>query len=241
MQDDLLFIVRLCGVLACLGSLTVLVADIVAWRWSPAKRAHRQDLSALRAPLAGLIADAGMACTEVERYWACVIGAYAMWFCALGAVPIYVLLSPAGVWPAAFVAVFWVGSWHCAVMAHGAMGLCNELARDYDAAPAGGDLKSTLRPLAERAIRYWAPFGIGSQVTLALSSFAFTAVVLGGATRLPTWAAAANVFVLSTTVLLLGPKLLPRAVARWFVPPHIHLPATLPFLLLCTAYAWHPT
>lgn len=231
-------LVRTCGILGMFGSVTIMLTDWVGWTKKREDEHLRHDPDGLDlSPLAQKIFIGSRGISAGRRRWSAIIGAIAMFPTALGFVPTFYLLQPAGILLAFSVSALLAGSLMGGTMGHAGMGMINLMFDEVSALSRPSLAFTALSKAINQAIRVYLPITLISVLVLMASgSFLFSYTVFFELTHYPLWMGFLNVFLIM--MFFQSRILLPYSIARWAAPACVHLFAMLPFITLSTLFAW---
>ncbi|MEM1112936.1 MAG: DUF6796 family protein [Pseudomonadota bacterium] len=238
MTDSTIELIRLLGIAGMLGSFTIMVTDWIGWTRPMSSAGLSFDMTGVDNRFASYHATGGIGVSHGRRYWASVVGGFAMLPCGLGFVTIYVGLLPAGPGWAFLTAGLLGGIMAYGVISHTLFGAFNDLNFTREAIADDTPERQAVNDFYGKLLAYWSPFTLGLLLMQAIGSFLFSYLVLTGQSIFPTWMGLLNHFLLSQ-LCLWSKAFMPFAVSRWLGPPHMHLLTTLPLLALATYYTWH--
>lgn len=229
---------RILGLLGVLGSFTIMITDWVGFT-RPMSAAHeRIDTSTVEHRFRAFHAVTGVGVPRWRTYWASIIGGLAMLPCGLGFATVYLALSPAGQIEALIVSGLLGGIMVFGVLSHTLFGVFADLNIAREATDPGSPARKAADLFYARLLDYWLWFTLPILAMQAAGSLWFSYLVFTDQTALPVWMGLLNHFLLSQ--LFMNTRYyLPFAFARWLGPPHMHLPTTLPLLVLATLYIWN--
>ena len=231
-------VIRLLGVLGVAGSFTIMITDWVGFMRPVRVAGKSYDVSSVPHRLASFHGVTGFGVSRSRTFWASIIGGLAMLPCGFGIVPLYFALAPAGTWLALAAVLMLAPVFVYGVISHTLYGLFADLNHARLATRADTEERSAIDLFFAQQLDYWAWFTFTILTLQALSSFVYSYIVFSGQTHLPEWMGFLNHFLLSQ--LFYSTKyFMPYSLARWLVAAHMHLPSTLPLLLMTTIYLWN--
>ena len=217
---DLVLLLRLCGIIACLASLTVLISDLLL-----AGGALQPDEPS---PTYRLLKK-----TEASVFWGHTLGVLAIPFCLPGLVLVGYGLLPIGAWSSLAIAAGLASLFLLGPFAHGLVAPTGAILRAH----ADGKLdQATFDRLIPKLRLYVAAPALPLLAIFMIASVALSAVLLLGNTGLPAWLG----------LWCLGPLMLfcyrsygflPAPIAGFLGPASVHV-VYLPFIAFVTWLLW---
>lgn len=220
-EPDLILLLRLCGLTACLASFIVLISDLLL----AGGRVQPDEPNAAYRILKK---------SDASVFWGHTLGVIAIPFCLGGHVLLGYALWPIGAWSslaitAGLASLFLLGPFVHGL--HAPIGLfLREHAEGRMTPERFGEIRVTLR-------RYVAGPALPLLGLFMVASLVFSGVVLMGETRLPAWM---GLWCLGPLMLALhqSNRFLPGGVAGVLAPACVHV-IYLPFIALVTWLLWN--
>lgn len=248
MDISIIVLLRVFGVLGVAGSATIMVADwIGATPAQNEENSPRLDVGKITKADLGVFTNfiykfvcflTPPSITRERTIRAAWLGSVAMAPTALGFVAVFVLLSPAGVFPAALTACLMIWALITGTFAHPGLSVVHLMTRELSKLDRSSDAFKVVDQLLESHISFYAPSVLpGLFVGFAGGSFLFSFLVFFADTHYPWWMGFFNPFIIS--FFISSNKIIPWSIRRWTAAANMHIFSILPFLGVATYLAWN--
>ena len=217
---DLVLLLRICGITACIASFTVLIADLLLTGGPLQPNEPSPTYRLLKKP-------------EVSVFWGHSLDVRAIPFCLAGLVLVSYGLWPIGIWLSLAITVglaslFVLGPFAHGLVAPGGLILRAQADGKIDQASVDQIMAKLRRYIGAPALPFFAIF--------MMASVALSVVVLVGNTRLPAWL---GLWCLGPLMLVCmrSYSFLPARLAGFLGPTCVHI-VYLPFITAVTWLLW---